>query len=88
MIELLFDVALLGAVAPGLRLVPGRRFTGAGLRVAAGCAVALAIAMLLGPGAIAGALAVPWLLVAGAGAFARLPGLWARRRSIITVLDG
>jgi hypothetical protein len=87
-IEAMFDVALLGAVVPGLRLVPGPRTRGQAGRVALGSAILLAIAMLLAPGAVAGVFAIPWLAVTVAAAAARLPDLWSRRESFAALGDG
>jgi hypothetical protein len=87
-IEALFVVALLGAVLPGLQLVPGTRVRGIAFNGAAIAAVLLAIAIAIQPGPAAGILAIPWLGVAGLLALSRVPGLWSRRRSISSLADG
>jgi hypothetical protein len=87
-IEGLFDIALLGAVVPGLQLVPGARVDGPRLWIAAAAAVLLAVAMFVPAGPMAGALAVPWMAVAVVLAVSRVPRLWARRSPARAVLDG
>ena len=88
MIEALFVVALLAAVLPALPLVPGSGLAGRALLAAAGAAALLGIAMAFGPGPAAGVLAIPWLVVAIAVAISRLPGMWARLRSLRAFADG
>jgi hypothetical protein len=87
-IEVLLDIALLGAVVPGQKLVPDRIVGRRTMSLVTACALLLATAMLLEPGDATGILAAPWLVVAGVGALARLPGLWARRESLSRLLDG
>lgn len=88
MIESLFVIALLAAVVPALSLIPGARVMDWAFVAAAGAAALLAVAMALGPGPVAGILAIPWLLVAITVAISRLPGMLARRGSLPAFADG
>jgi len=88
MIEGLFIVALLAAVVPGLRLVPGAQVGSAATAAVWIAALLLAIAMVVDPGVAAGVLSGPWLVVAVVLAVSRLPGLLSRRRSVAALGDG
>jgi hypothetical protein len=88
MIEGLFVVALLGAVVPAHRLLPGREPRRAEWRAIVGGAVLLAAAMPLTPGSISGILAIPWLVVVLARAIGRVAGIWKRRASLAHLADG